>query len=297
VTKELGVLMCVVLAAVAPFAEEAAANGPDLKYDLENLHPGERALVVLPVEFEVLPENRLYLNGERIYHVQMTTALGDTLYLNGVPIEPVRERKFSRAEAEAPTDSDEECVRLYGDVPYVQALVDSGMTPSQATAKFFGEQSRMWGELNEAYEEALSAGADIAAAGRAAFARLRALDRESLVDWGRRPEVAQNCIGLFWKGMRGGEDRNLGETPALAKPRMPSETDKRYRATMIYEALAVRQPCWCLIGAGGFAIYNGEEDISRMRSELDAVLRDKEPRHVYLLGEAFAREILESEGR
>ena len=253
--------------------------------------PG-KALAALPLEFDVPPGNRLYLDGERIYHVQITTAAGDTLYLNGVAILPVATRKFPRAAA--PTDSDEECVRLYGDVPYVQALVDSGMTPSQATAKFFGEQSRIWGELNEAYEEARSAGADIAAAGRAAFARLREVDRESLVDWGRRPEVAQNCIGLFWKGMRGGEDRNLGEAPALAKPRMPSEGEKQYKATMIYEALALRRPCWCLIGAGGFRIYSGEEDISRMQSELDAVLHAKELRPVYLLDEPIVREILES---
>lgn len=254
-----------------------------------------RPLVALPLGFDVLPENRLYLKGERVYHVEITTAPGDTLYLNGVPIEPVRERRVSQAEAQAPPTNDAKCLKLYGDVPYVQALVDSGMTPREAAAEFIGEQFRILGELEETYEEALGAGADIAEAGRRAFARLRELDRENLIDWERGPRVVKNSIRLFWRGIRGGHGSNLGKIPALAEPRMPSQTDKRYRATMIYEALALRRPCWVLIGAGGFGVFCGEEDLSRIQSELAAMLRDKEPRHVYLLGEAFAREILEGQ--
>ncbi len=294
--KNRGILLLGLLAAaIGAMPVGATANGQELKYDLENLDPGERALVVLPVEFEVLPDNRLYLNGERIYHVQMTTAPGDTLYLNGVAIQPVREREFPRDAAR--TGSDEECVRLYGDIPYVQALVDSGMSPSQAAAEFLDEKSKIWGDLSRAYEKARNAGADIPAAGRAAFARLREVDGESLIDWERRPDVAQDCIRLFWKGKRGGEVTCLAEVPAFAEPRMPSESDKQHRATMIYDALALRRPCWCLIGAGGFRIYCGEEDISRMQSELDSVLHAKELRPVYLLDEPIVREILESEGR
>lgn len=264
-------------------------------YDLGSLSPGERALVSLPLEFEVLPGNRFYLYGKRVFRVQLATAEGDSLYLNGVPILPVRTREIPPSEVFA--CSDEEGRKVYGDVPFVESRVAEGVSVGNAASEYLRAREELMIQLGKAYYRARASGADISTAGRAAFERLQQLEGSALVDWERGPKAVKNCIRLFWLGMRGAEVLCFNDAPEETLQRARSEEDKRYMATMIYEALAVREPCWCLIGAGGFRIYSGKQDVSRLERELDAVLREREPRPIYLLDEHVVREILEQEGR
>ncbi len=48
-----------------PSCNKAADLEPP--YDIESIEPEERALVALPLEFDVLPHSRLFVYGERIF--------------------------------------------------------------------------------------------------------------------------------------------------------------------------------------------------------------------------------------
>lgn len=246
-----------------------------------------------PIEFYVPPWSRLYLNGERIDHVRMTLAAGDSLRLNGVPVQPVRGRRPSVPDGFA--DWDEFSMHTYRNVPYVQALVATGTKPGEAAASFNASRSKVWGLLEDAYAAARETGLDVAGAGIQAFAMLREADCDGLIDWGRRPAVVQNAILLYWKGLPFGDGHDLGRRPDTPTSPELIEKDKRLRAAMIRDALVGPKPCWCIIGVGGFGLYHGGEDLSRMTAELDEALRLGQARPVHLLNEAIVREILSAD--
>ena len=111
----------------------------DSPYDIENLEPGERALVTLPLEFEVHPANRLYLFGERVYSVRLTAEPGDSLRLNGVAILPLSKKgMFPEGKLTEVT-----YLRLYGEVPLVRKLMASGSTAAEAAEEYLAERKAL----------------------------------------------------------------------------------------------------------------------------------------------------------
>jgi hypothetical protein len=245
-------------------------------------------------EFDVLAGDRLYLYGERVCHVRLTMSPADSLRLNGIPIYPTAQRPIPWEHV--PTD--EERVSWYADVPYVQALLASGVGPGKTWRMFERERYRILDRLHAVYAEARRGGESVQAAGKQAFAQLRDIDKEGLVDWDREPAVADNYIKLAWKGIKFAHVETLSDVvPVREAPRppqpMPTEDDRRARATEIHEALALREPCWCFIGLAGFRLLCGEEMASRLQAELDQVLATGDVKGVSAMHEYTAREILE----
>ncbi len=284
----LGTALLLVLVGAAP----AAANGDDAVYDLDDLEPGERALVKLPLEFQVPEENYLYLYGKRIEHVQLTLDPGDSLRLNGIPIYP-----RAVPAPNYPMPSDEKLHARYKDVPYVQALLERGATVQEAADSFEKECMRVFGGLRKAYGEALESTSSPEAAARAAFGKLADIDQNGLVDWERTPNVAGTSIEIPWKGRPLAVAAELRSVSGSVRGQVPAIDNMLTRATMIYEAMVLRRPCCCIIGSGGFRLLCGEEQVSRVRAEIAHLLATQDVKNVPALGENTALDILSAEGR
>jgi len=267
------------------------AAGGDSPYDFENLEPGERALVTLPLEFEVPNGNRLYLNGDRVHQVSLTADSGDSLRLNGVPILPWRTR-----QAEKPEHSNEEWLQVYGKVPFVEDLLAGGMTASEAGRAYEEELRRIRAGLLRAYEEAREEGSDRTDAVEVAFGELRDIDTENLVDWDTGAEATPTGIDLHWKGLPGLNALYLGDA-AERDDSPPTEDEKRLRATMIYERLALLPgPCWYVIDEGFVATVYGQDNVAEAMKQLETTRNTGTVAEGWLPADAVRR-ILEREGR
>ncbi|MFH1866351.1 MAG: hypothetical protein ABIK85_10755 [Candidatus Eisenbacteria bacterium] len=267
------------------------AADQDAPYDIETLEPGERALVTLPLEFEVPPENRLYLNGERIHFVRLTADPGDSLRLNGVPIIPWRKKPPVPEE-----HSEEQWLQVYGKVPFVEDLLVGGMSGSEAGRVYEQELRHIRAGLLRAYEEAREEGSDRTDAVEVAFSELRDIDTQNLVDWDTGAEATPTGIDLHWKGLPGLNALYLGD-PAERDDSPPTEDEKRLRATMIYERLAVLPgPCWYVIGEGFVATIYGQSNVAEAMEQVETARNTGTVAEGWLPADAVRR-ILECEGR
>ncbi|MBC8450632.1 hypothetical protein H8D73_00280 [bacterium] len=266
------------------------AAGGDFPYDIENLEPGERALVTLPLEFEVAPGNRLYVDGMLIERVHLSTGVNDSLYLNGIPILPHRP-----CPKEAPLS--EETYRLiYGSVPYVRQRMQSGASARDAAEAYLAEHRRIVGALHGVFMEARESGKSRDTACAEAFAALREIDELEMIDWDGEVWQSHDTIVVTWKGLRGQEEILLLD-PGPEKPEVLTEKQKRRLATRLYELLGqAGAPCWYVITCGGTTIAVGETDVARMRAHLEEVLSTGVATDG-ALSRRGAREILEWEGR
>lgn len=289
--RHLAILAAAVLTLLMLPGCSTAGHG-DAPYDIETLEPGERAVVRLPLEFEVAPGNRLYLHGERVSRVELTTSPGESLYLNGVPILPAAHRDAPWYEP----PSDEDYLRWFGDVPFVQELIASGGSPSDAAEKYIEERERVTHALWMVYAEVREE-QDVPSAVDAALARLPELDTLGLIDWEREPIASGGySVKLYWKGIKRSRWTMLMEPSNDAESRIPSEPAKAARATMLYEALTSPKPCWCFIGLGGFDLLCGKESVAEVEAELSNSLRTGDFAGLRHLDENAVREILEREG-
>ena len=253
----------VVLLLVALLAGCVRANGESTPYDVGSLKPGERALAKLPLEFDVAPENRLYLYGERAYSVRLVADAGDSLRLNGIPILP--RRTAPPASEEHP---EEQWLQVYGDVPFVKDLLRTGAAASDAGRLYESRQRDVRDGLLRVYEEARQNGHDRASAIGVAFSRLHDIDTMKLTDWKSGAEPTPTGIDLHWKGLPGLTGLYLGDA-AEREDSLPTEDEKRLRATMIYERLAVLPgPCWYVIGDGFVATIYGQDNVARALKQL-----------------------------
>ncbi len=296
-TKLLGhnvaiLLSVTLLFSVNPGCGEAAdAAAP---YDVDSLQPGERPLVTLPFEFDIVPSNRFYVDGVLIEHAVLTTEEGDSLYLNGVPVLPHRQCP------PPPSRSDEFYERIYREIPFVRDLIAAGETPTEAATRYTDLTDSIIGGLGDIYRAARESGADRQTAGEAAFARLRDLDPEGIIDWNAEVRQEENYIIVTWKGRAHTFTINIMD-PHPVVSRMPNEMAKRRLATRFYELLGRGgAPCWYVITCGGTTIAVGKDEAAEMEAHLHEVLSTGVATHGKLSRRA-AREILKqtlaNEGR
>lgn len=231
------------------------------------VHPADAVVSALPVEFDVVAINRLYVDGVLIEHVCLTTEEGDSLYLNGVPILP------RRPCPKSPPLSEEIYARLYGSVPFVQELMKSGVSAREAGEAYGAERDRIFRELRDIYVAARRSGRDKDAAGAEAFAALKDIDEHELINWDGEVSQSYNSFVVKWKGMRAKAGMLLPEPMQKAppeQPAMPSEEEKRILATRLYQLLGRGgAPCWYVITCGGISIDVGEEAVARVKAHLD----------------------------
>ena len=270
------------------------ARDGDTPYDIDTLEPGERALVALPLEFDVAPSNRLYVDGVLIEHAGITTSEGDSLYLNGVPILP------RRPCPKSPPLSEETYARLYGSVPFVQRLMESGASAREAGEAYVAERDRMFRELRDIYVAARRSGKSKDEAGAEAFAALWEIDEEHLINWNGHVSQSYETIFVKWRGMKGKARMVLPDTvpdAAPKKPVMPSEEEKRLLATRLHELLGRGgAPCWYVITCGGTSIDVGEEAVARVKAHLDEA-RETGVVKGGVLSKRAVEQILANEGR
>ena len=241
------------------------ANGNDAPYDLEDLGPGERALVALPIQFQVLPENRLYLFGERMDSVSLTTALGDSLYLNGIAILPLVERVYPREPV-----SEETYLAIYGGVPCVQELMRGGGSARAAAGVYESAREEIIRLTGDAYSTARAAGRSQTEAVLDAYGGLSEFDTHGLIDWSQDSSASEEDVRFAWKGMIWPKAWIvLRDAPERTEPRVPSERDKRLKATQLYELLGMEPgPCWYLIG-GASQTLCGSDVVARALDQLE----------------------------
>jgi hypothetical protein len=241
----------------------AMAADSGLLYDLENLRPGDRALVKLPIEFAVRDSNRLYVYGSRVDWVRMTTVQGDSLYLNSVGILPPRVRP-------TPEFREDQYASTYGGVPYVHKLMNAGSTATEAGRRYLSERRAIRDSLRDVYAKAAEHGADQGSLETALLAALRRADRHSIVDWQRGAAVIGNCMSLFWAGWPGPEEIQLDGEPGVVRPQIPSERTKLLYATELYELVGIEAgPCWHVIAYGGDYTFCGEDAVRKVREQLE----------------------------
>ena len=240
----------------------ACANGIDA-YDLESLKPGERALVKLPLSFEVGPNNRLYVYGERVDSVNLSIGSGDTLLLNGKPIEPRLQ----------PPPRDPEVVevmwrRVGREIPFVQEKLAGGASAADAGEQWEAEVLKIRSLLFEEYREHRARGLSEEGAAAAAFSRLEEFDVHQLIDWSRRNSVEGSTVTYSTKGISltahlALEDILLAESSPPAKARHSTLRDKLRLATELYESLVLGPgPCWYILSWGGTTVLCGEDSVA-----------------------------------
>lgn len=240
----------------------ACANGIDA-YDLESLKPGERALVKLPLSFEVGPNNRLYVYGERVDSVNLSIGSGDTLLLNGKPIEPRLQ----------PPPRDPEVVedmwrRVGQNVPFIQERLAEGASATDAGEQWEAEVLRIRSQLVEEYRKHRERGLLEEAAAAAAFDRLEEFDIHQLVDWSRRNSVEGSTVAFSTKGFSilqrlQLEDILLAESQPSTRVQHSTLRDKLRLATELYESLVLGPgPCWYSLSWGGTTVLCGEDSVA-----------------------------------
>ena len=153
---------------------------------------GSEPEIVFPYSLEIAEGNHLIVMGHHFTGtVVLTWEPGDTLRIEGIPVVPKRKLPERRP-------SEEELESLYGNVPYVMQLVDSGASWHDASASYGlvrGELSKTlervyWDTVNETGSEDL-----------ALQAVWNALDW-SLVDSTAVQKVSPRGVILVWKGMK-----------------------------------------------------------------------------------------------
>ncbi len=239
------------------------AESGNAPYDIDTLQPGERALVTLPLEFDIVSSNRLYVDGVLVKHALLTTEDGGSLFLNGTPILP------HRPCPEGPPLPEETYERVYGAVPYVQELVESGASAREAGQAYLAAKRRVVGRLHELYLAARESGKDRDAAGTVAFDALRDLDEASLIDWDGEVTQSYNMFIVTWRGMRG-EEEILFVDSGPERLQAPSEEAKQRLATRLYELLGRGgAPCWYVITCSSTSIDIGTEAVAKTQAHLD----------------------------
>jgi len=226
----------------------------------------KRALVMLPCEFEVPPQNRLYVYGRRIHEAVLTLAPGDSLRVNGIPIKPLRP---------GPPEgwpSEESCVKVYGDAPLFQELVQSGMSAQEAAREYARRVMALNWRIRHAYSEALEEGHGAPGALEYTLGMLRELDRDMLIDWDQQITSGKGYIELYWRGMLGSERLSLVvEAGRYVGPPTPEEQvrEKLHFATTVYERMARwKGPCWYFITHGGTVMGCGSRNVQVIRDQL-----------------------------
>jgi len=239
---------------------------------------GDTLSVTFPVEFDVLPHNRLYVRGERLTRVQLTTAPGDTLFLNGVPVMP-----FGRCPEVPVVFTEEMYLRLYGDVPYVQRLMNSrGMSASAAFECFVVAMDSLRLVTARVYQEARDRGATRSEATAAAIEEMPALDKHGLVNWQAPIVAGSGSVRLRWNGQSGqrafgfagystSQDTTGVDTDRRSAAAMPSEREKAGYAVRLYDAMTYApEPLWRVITCGGWSQWGGFERAERAERVLEA---------------------------
>jgi hypothetical protein len=249
------------------WAAAACANGGDSLYDLENLQPGERAIVKLPCEFDVLPGNRLYLYGVRVHHVVLALAQGDSLCLNGVPLLPRR----AVNEREAANPHDRRDWQFLAAVPYVAELVSRGVALETAGPSYLEEQLKVCGEVKKAYAGYRRDGAAADEAARQALDRLRDIDALGLIDWTKDVRVEDGIMCLWWRGQPAELSFRLEDEKPVSRTTSPGQIEKRTLSTHLYEMLGLSPgPCWHFITLGADVTACGARNVAIVQGQLSA---------------------------
>jgi hypothetical protein len=263
------------------------ADNGDAPYDIETLEPGERPLVTLPFEFDIVPSNTFYVDGVLIEHAVLTTEEGGSLYLNGVPVLP------HRPCPPPPPHTEEFYERIFGEAPFVQERMASGASATEAATRYIALRESISGGLGEIYRAARESGASKQAAGEEAFARLKDLDPLGLIDWEAEVRQKENYVVVTWKGEDHKFTINIVDPRPIEEPKMPNEMAKRRLATRFYELLGRGgAPCWYVITCGSTTVAVGKDKAAEMEAHLQEVLSTGVATHGALPRRA-AREILE----
>lgn len=235
----------------------------------------KRALVMLPCEFEVPPQNRLYVYGRRIHEAVLTLAPGDSLRVNGIPIKPLR------PGPPAQWLTDEQSAKVYGNAPLFKELVQSGMSAQEAAREFVRRQGALHWRVRNAYSEAIRTGLAASEAVEYTLGMLRELDRDMLIDWDRQVTSGEIYVELYWKGMIGSERITLRDQAVrYVGPPSPEEQvhEKRQFATTIYERIVKWEgPCWYFITHGGTVMGCGSRNVQVISDQLQHARDTGEP--------------------
>ena len=286
---------CVLLLALCSLALPSCGNsGTMAGYDIEGLAPGERAVVSLPLEFDVRPDCRLYVYGERVLSVRLATTLGDSLRLNRVPVLPHRTPPRTRSLDDW---SDERYLKIFGRVPLVQERIASGTLPEEAVTEFLNGAGEIRSGLRRVYMGARESGLSAEAAALDALAHLAELDTLGLINTECNNRAQGNRIFLCIKGIPGEEELVLHDTPpAVPDRRPPSEREKALLATELYERLLLgRSPCWYFITSGGKSIFCGDESVAGVEAQIERARRTGVLGSSYLAPH-IVKEVLGKEG-
>lgn len=260
---------------------------------------GDTLFVTFPVEFDVLPPNRLYVRGERITRVRFTVSPAGRLLLNGVgvvPPEKCPDIPVVRAE--------ETYLRVFGDIPYVRELMDSqGKRASEATKCYYAARDSLRVLAYRTYGAARAAEASEMEASEETLQAIREFDGGALVDWEKPAVAGHGLISLWWKGENrksGFSFEGCGAPPrtsdgalvAPSAPRTPTGRDKARYAVALYDAVTCDPgPTWRVITCGGSSQFGGVEDIAKAEAALEAA-RNFEECEEGLLGRLAILEIV-----
>jgi len=246
------------------------AGSDDAPYDLDNLQPGERALVSLPCEFSIPPQNRLYVYGERITDAVLTLSPGDSLRVNGIAVKPLRPGPPQSRP------SDEALEALYGEVPTFRASLASGKPPWEAAKDFLRKSGALKTRIRRAYSEALRSDMSEETALPHVLERLLALDTDSLLNWDENIRVDGRMIRLYWRGWKGGagadwvsfeEDRS--RYVGLPSPEARVREQIHFATTLYDRVYRDNGPCWYFITHGGTVMARGNHNVGIVEGQLE----------------------------
>ncbi len=260
---------------------------------------GDTLLVTFPVEFDVLPPNKLYVRGEPITRVRLTVSPAGRLLLNGVGVVP-----WEKCPDIPVVRNEERYLRVFGDIPYVRDLMDlRGKRASEATECYYAARDSLRVLAYRTDGAARAAEASEMEASEEALQAIRELDGGALVDW-EKPAVARHgSISLWWKGENrkggfsfegcGAPRRTADAVEAAASaPSMPTGRDKARYAVALYDAMTCDPgPVWCVITCGGWSQFGGVGDIAKAEAALEAA-RNFEDYEEGLLGRLAIMEIV-----
>lgn len=211
------------------------------------IRPPDYAALPLPCEFEVRPENRLYVYDHRVTAGVLSLAPGDSLRINGVPVMPT----LPKPAVEAERLSDERLTEVYGRVPLFQELVQSGLSVDMATREYFRANQRLWWRAHRAYEDARAEGAGLSEAYHAVLDKIDELDEKDLVSESRMTSSGGG-IELRWRGMCGWELLNFEFGRDTLNSPEAMENERRWFAGKLYDEMCVQEgPRWCVITPWG----------------------------------------------
>lgn len=242
---------------------EGDAPGPD---GMLAPHVMGHSLLSLPVSFDVLEHKRLYVNGERITHVELTLSSGDTLYLNDTPVMPLN--------CSLPDPTPEEIdrfMRVRGNVPYVAEMISAGVTPQEARRRYYSAQSGIGFRAWLLYRAEREMGRRPAEACSLAFAQLPFWDAHGVVDWQGETMSSGTWIGIDWLDGRGG--RTSFQLVDVAPHTLPPSNDpyaKEWRAAQLHRVLTLgAHPSWFVVAGCSVWTFEHPEQVALAAAQLD----------------------------